>query len=206
MLGQHFDIRQPGNYTFLRLPRGGDGENKTFDVRAHVTSRGDSCSGKLYITGLEIAGSWLSMVGGRIELDTETAMFNSPQVVGLKVDNSRNMSVQDFDTRIPSSILSISYYSPQRPREMSKHVNTLTMQFHLGPSTLMVGWSHEQINDRFANWLWLSVAGLPDPQNVGGLLGTDDHLAVQAAPDYCKGKPGLIQTSPALKSWASVSP
>eukprot|EP00421_Protoceratium_reticulatum_P007390 CAMPEP_0168360964 /NCGR_PEP_ID=MMETSP0228-20121227/2426_1 /TAXON_ID=133427 /ORGANISM="Protoceratium reticulatum, Strain CCCM 535 (=CCMP 1889)" /LENGTH=319 /DNA_ID=CAMNT_0008373635 /DNA_START=67 /DNA_END=1023 /DNA_ORIENTATION=+ len=201
LLGQHFDIRRPGNYTFLKLPRGSDGKGQNLDVQAHVTSRGDPCSGQLYITGLEITGSWLSTVGGRIIMYTETDMFNSPEVVGLKVGNSMNISVQDLGARIPTDMLTISHYSPHRPKEMNKHVTILTMQFHFGPSTMKVGWSHEKIKDGYTNWLWLSVSRLGDPKTVGGLLGADEHLAVQSAPEDCKGKPGLIKTSPALKGW-----
>jgi len=146
------------------------------------------------------------MVGGRIELYTETDLFNSPEVVGLKVGNSRNMSVQDFDARIPPNMLSIMHYSPQRPKEMNKHANTLTMQFHFGPSTMKVGWSHEKIKDGFANWLWVSASGLGEPTEVGGLLGSDEHLAVQTAPDYCKTEPGVKKTSPILKGWARIEP
>jgi len=205
-LGQHFDIRRPGNYTFLKYPRGGDGTPKNLDVQAHVTSRGKLCSGKLYITGLEIAGSWLSMVGGRIELYTETDMFNSPQVVGLKIGNSSNMSLQEFDAHIPTNMLSISHFSPQPPEETNKHVNTLTMQFNLGPSKMKVGWAHEKVIDGFTNWLWLSASGLGNPKEVGGLLGADDHLTVQTPPEYCHGKPGLPKISRALNGWAWVDP
>jgi len=65
MFGQRFDMKRPGNYTFLRLPRGGDGQGENLDVEAHIASRGSPCSGQLYITGLRIAGSWLGTVGGK---------------------------------------------------------------------------------------------------------------------------------------------
>eukprot|EP00421_Protoceratium_reticulatum_P002180 CAMPEP_0168371006 /NCGR_PEP_ID=MMETSP0228-20121227/7552_1 /TAXON_ID=133427 /ORGANISM="Protoceratium reticulatum, Strain CCCM 535 (=CCMP 1889)" /LENGTH=115 /DNA_ID=CAMNT_0008383887 /DNA_START=573 /DNA_END=917 /DNA_ORIENTATION=+ len=114
------------------------------------------------------------------------------------------MSLQEFDARIPPNMLSISHYSPQPPIETNKHVNTLTMQFHLGPITMKVGWSHEKVSDGFTNWLWLSASGLQDPENVGGLLGQDNHQGVQTPPEYCQGKPGVLKTSPILQGWASV--
>lgn len=202
MLGEHFDIRRTGNYNMISMPKRPGEKNLT--VNARIISRGHPCSGLLYITGLELTGKWFSAVGGSIKLYTETEMFNAPATVGLKLGTSTNMSLQDFDARVPKEMMSVSRYSPQPPTEENTHVNTLMLQFHLGKSTVKVGWSHEKLNEGFTNWMWFTVAGLGNPNDVGGLLGSDEHLSVQLPPENCRGQPSFHKTSPFLQGFASV--
>jgi len=209
--GQRFDIKRPGNYSFLVLPRGADQGQQDLHVEATVTPKGDICEGLLYITGLKLTGRWLGAVGGSIQLYTVTDMYNSPAAVGLKVGNSSNMSLNEFAARIPEGMLDILRYNRSKPAKANTHVNTLTMRLYVGPSIVKVGWSHEKMRTGYANWLWLSVSGLGNVKNVGGLLGSDDHETVEKPSErakHCKNEPNDDDAvtrrvrPPVFKSWA----
>jgi len=206
---QHFNIRRSGDHSLLVLPKDSARRQAHLYVEAHVTPRGGSCGGPLYISSLKLAGKWLRALGGDIELYTETDAFNSPEVVGLKVGGSGNMSLQEFVARIPERKLKVFKYSPELPTEVNAHVNTLTLQFRVGDSAkLKVGWSHQKLLAGSTNWLWLSVSGLGNADQVGGLLGSDDHSAEQEA-QHCKkaAEKLVVKDDPSkatFRSWASV--
>jgi len=198
--GDRFDIKRPGKHSFLVLPRGADQRQSNLHVEAEVTPRGGLCEGKLFITGLKLTGRWVRALGGDIDLHSATDMFNSPEVVGLKLGNSSNISLQEFAARIPKGKLRIYQYRPERPTKLNTHVNTLMLRFKVGPSTLRVGWSHEKLEDGFANWLWLTASGLGAAEGVGGLLGADDHSHALEPPEACQA----AASTAGLGGWATV--
>jgi len=206
---ESFNIRRPGKHGLLVLPKDARVRQAQLYVEAHVTARGGVCQGPLYITSLKLAGKWLRALGGDIELYAATDAFNSPEVVGLKVGGSGNMSLQEFVARIPERKLKVFKYRPARPAELNAHVNTLMLQFRVGESAkLKVGWSHQKLKDGSTNWLWISASGLGDADEVGGLLGSDDHSAEQE-PQDCKigeklAASGEEPNKATFRSWASV--
>jgi len=212
--GQRFDIKRPGNHSFLVLPRGADTKKANLYIDAMLTRRGELCTGQLFITGLRLSARWVDALGGDIELSAATDMFNAPEVVGLKLGNSGNISLQEFAARIPKHMLDIAQFRPELPSKLNTHVNTLHLQFHLGPSTVKIGWAHEKLMDGFANWLWLEVSGLGTAEEVGGILGSDDHSAVQKVPAdvlaACQNNPmpaaGFVGKNHILGGWASAEP
>mmetsp|Transcript_73669 Transcript_73669/g.208641 ORF Transcript_73669/g.208641 Transcript_73669/m.208641 type:complete len:132 (+) Transcript_73669:3-398(+) len=129
------------------------------------------------------------------------------------------MSLQEFAARIPRQKLKVFRYSPELAATPGARVATLTLQFLIGQTVaLKVNWFHEKLKDGAANWLWLKASHLGvQADNIGGLLGADDHSEAAQRPKECQragsavrlSAPGVGATNPtegevAFRSWASV--
>jgi len=187
MRGDKFDIRRPGNHTFLVVPHGAGVDDADLYVWADVTPLdGKLCKFQsgLYITELTLAGSWLKSMGS-LRLSTGTKDFNTPATWGLSIGGSGNLSVQEFTRRLPPSMAAVTMTNPEGPNRNKKNsVNTMQLKLSVGPTHLTVGWAHTQ--DPMSNWLWLSVNGVVGSGKLGGLLGEDDHTWV-TKPLECEG-------------------
>jgi len=189
MRGKKFDVRRPGNHTFLVVPRGAGPDDAQLYVWADVTPLdGKLCKYQtgLFITELTLTGKWLKPMGGSLRLSTGTKEFNTPATWGLSLGGSPNLSVQDFKRRLrqlPERMGSLRPTNVEKPNtNKNNHVDTMRLQLYLGRSHLTVGWAHTQ--DPMSNWLWLNVGGI-GAGNLGGLLGDDDHTWV-TVPEKCE--------------------
>jgi len=146
-----------------------------------------------------------------------TDKFNSPDVVGLRLGVSGNMSLQEFASRIPKGKLSVLQSHPLLPSRPNTHVNTLTLRFRIGPSVLHVGWSHELLQDGAANWLWFRASHLGvEADKIGGILGVDDHSEASQRPKACASRAArlakkregaanvTLEGTDTFRGWASV--
>merc|ERR1719161_604610 len=59
ILGQHFDIAQPGEHTLLEIPRGASASHALLHVTADAKHEGGACS-DMYFKALNITGLWVS--------------------------------------------------------------------------------------------------------------------------------------------------
>merc|ERR1719159_1153760 len=59
ILGQHFDLAQPGEYTLLEIPRGASASHALLHVTADAKHEGGACS-DMYFKALNITGLWVS--------------------------------------------------------------------------------------------------------------------------------------------------
>lgn len=58
ILGQRFDVMQPGKHTLLHIPRGASERNTLFHVQAVADHEGSTCS-EMYFKVLNITGAWV---------------------------------------------------------------------------------------------------------------------------------------------------
>merc|ERR1719188_1444763 len=63
ILGQRFDIMNPGRYSLLQIPRGASDSDTLLHVQADVNHEGDACS-DMYFKTLNITGEWACAAGG----------------------------------------------------------------------------------------------------------------------------------------------
>jgi len=182
--GDSFDVRRPGNHTFLVAPFGANEGNANLYVWADVTPlNGNNCNNKnlLFITELMLTGSWLRPIG-TLRLSTRTKEFNTPSSWGLRIGGSTNLSVGEFSNRLPPRLGSITKTHPSKHRHSLRHVDTLLLHLNVGPGNLTIGWAHSP--QPASNWLWISIDGLRQ-EKLGGLLGYDDHEWVTIRPESC---------------------
>mmetsp|Transcript_95404 Transcript_95404/g.269584 ORF Transcript_95404/g.269584 Transcript_95404/m.269584 type:complete len:309 (-) Transcript_95404:108-1034(-) len=182
--GDRFSIRQPGKHTFISIPR--LFKPKDLYVRVHLTPLGSTC-GPLRLTHVSIRGSWLYNTGD-LEFYAKGQNFSTPEGVGLKVNESENMSVAEFISRVPASVAEVNQTHGELPEDPTEQVDTLVIKIQAGPVALTVGWAHTQAP--LSNWLWLSADELyMAKQEVGGLLGMDDNLWETTRPKECREQP-----------------
>jgi len=183
MRGQHFDVRRPGQYPFLVVPRFARARDSQLFVQASIAPvKGTATCTGLYITTVLLQGSWLGKVRS-LEFSTGTQLFDAPEAVGLKVDG-RAVSIEAFGKTVPSGVASLVQYHPKLRKNLNRHVDTLVATVNAGPTTVDVGWAHT--HEPLVNWLWINFKGVEGIDgDLGGILGADDHELATRRPEWC---------------------
>jgi hypothetical protein len=187
--GDRFDINTAGMHTFLQIPRGHAGPSSTAElsVWGKVDAPGENCK-VMWIHEVNIAGT---RVGGEYQVQAQATPKDQSSDLGIFLLTAGNVSTTNpnkFASVFPNA--QVQLY-PKKVSEWArrKHNNMhiASIKFPIGLASLDLDlWKTKTPHpwlDRFPgtagnNHIDLNVqslAVLSSRDNVGGLLGSDDH-------------------------------
>lgn len=212
VLRDRFQILHPGEHNLLSIPRGAPAEEALLYAHAHVFALAGACS-PMRIQRLDVGGQWFGEVLA-MRFSTATSQFNTADAIGLGVGKSGNVSVEDFISKVPSSMVEVQLPQAglQAPTTANQHATTFLVKLTIGDISLKVSWVAERLlSSRIANSLWLSISNLRSVKmQIGGLLGVDDHSKAAQIPNDCKANHAsdaslrLEERNALVTSWASL--
>merc|ERR1719401_1526443 len=138
ILGQKFEIRRLGDHTLLTLPRNTSVKQAMLHVQAYVAPLGNSTCGAMFVRELSMVGQWLGTLG-KLKFSANMNAFDTSAVVGLQVGNSSNLTVKEFVSKVPPSMVEIDYPRTafRAPTEINEHANVLAVKMMLGPQVTL---------------------------------------------------------------------
>jgi hypothetical protein len=196
--GEKFEVRKAGVHTLINVPQGSDADDALLRADALVESQArnaSKCSG-MFVTRLNIAGRWLGMTP-TLTFSAGAGPAGHADGAGLKVGNSSSLTIEEFESRVPLKMakLTLPASAVVKPTLANRHATTMTASLVLGPGVhLKVSWVLERTPDQtLANSLWVSATGLSSVRDqVGGLLGFDDHRSASTKDPACVGSGGQL--------------
>lgn len=182
MKGEAFDVHQTGNMLMLEIPRTSTPHTLDFSIRADIERFGMAKCGPTYITSLYMHGKWLGeRMGGVIvragfvadEGDSSTNAF------GIRLDKQYH-SQTDFALmnkeagRDKFQLADDAFVWTQGSRKFLIKINALKLLISQPARTR-------------GEFLDLQVKGIGKlDEEVGGLLGIDDHSEEESKPHECR--------------------
>jgi len=172
--GELFDLSKEGEHVLIQIPAGsGSDLEVTGTVSAFHKER--KCP-KFFMTQLKMKGK---LVG-----EESVQIISDPETFGVKVGSSTELLNIDTQTlagvakvqRCSEDILLCKSTSPSR--RTPNYANKVLVQ--LPSSISIVASNYASANPSFMN---LAVSGLAAQDDVGGLLGHDDHSMVAGEPE-----------------------
>jgi len=189
--GEDFHVMRSGVFDFLAIPKNADEANQQFHMVGRITplKRSEPCGSGALLTGLRMSGSWLGFFGS-INFIADTAAFDTPDSIGIRIDNGYNISVaklEEYRGIEGYPLKRVTRSHPAKP-EGKRHADTLVVEFEFRTMSVTVGWAHS--SKPTANWLWVDVSSLEGVAGpVGGILGEDSHKEVEQIDSTCHGDP-----------------
>lgn len=164
--GESFDIHTWGALTMARIPRAETLESAGFSVIAHVEPSTAKRCGPTYVTSVDVQGKWLGVAPVTLHVGPQGV----PQVDGLNNFITSVEGRRTFRKKGNTTIMETSGKVPQVMVKVDRYAVVV-----------------KQLAEGDFKYLNLEIRGIKDSMDeVGGLLGFDDHTAATQVPPECR--------------------
>jgi hypothetical protein len=199
--GEHFELNSPGEHVLVKIPRGSGRDFQLHATVAQFNSRGGRKACKFFFTNFSMSGAWLGLdhndkidvwAGKGGSLDDFGLVFGKDRTIThfrklVKAQEATMLGgtmVEACGENVNSESYSLCQRLGHKFRRNPKKV-LLTLS---SPKPVHLALSRYESAD--PAFLDISVDGLSahGSDDVGGLLGNDDHSKVSAWPSDCEPK------------------